>query len=74
MSSSLEMRYSATTVKNKVNAVKSLLSFGQKIGYLQFNVGSAVTTPIAKDTLSSRILRHEDVVKLIEATCASGTE
>ena len=67
-SSSLEMRYSATTVKNKVNAVKSLFSFGQKIGYLQFNVGSPVTTPIAKDSLSSRILRHEDVVKLIEAT------
>ena len=67
-SSSLEMRYSATTVKNKVNAVKSLLSFGQKIGYLRFNVGSAVTTPIAKDTLSSRILSHEDVLKLIEAT------
>ena len=73
MSSSLEMRYSATTVKNKVNSVKSLLSFGQKIGYLQFNVGSAVTTPIAKDTLSSRILTHEDVVKLIEAI-VSGTE
>ena len=67
-SSSLEMRYSATTVKNKVNAVKSLLSFGQKIGYLQFNVGSAVTTPNAKDSLSARILTHEDVVKLIEAT------
>ena len=65
-SSSLEMRYSATTVKNKVNAVKSLLSFGQKIGYLQFNVGSAVTTPNAKDTLSSRILSHDDVLKLIE--------
>jgi integrase/recombinase XerD len=67
-SSSLEMRYSATTVKNKVNAVKSLLSFGQKIGYLQFNVGSAVTTPNAKDTLSYRILSHEDVLKLIKAT------
>ena len=67
-SSSLEMRYSATTVKNKVNAVKSLLSFGQKIGYLQFNVGSAVTTPNAKDSFSARILTHEDVVKLIEAT------
>jgi integrase/recombinase XerD len=60
------MRYSATTVKNKVNAVKSLLSFGQKIGYLQFNVGSAVTTPNAKDSLSSRILTHDDVLKLIE--------
>ena len=52
--------------KNKVNSVKSLLSFGQKIGYLQFNVGSAVTTPIAKDYLSSRILSHDDVLKLIE--------
>ena len=43
-SSSLELRYSATTVKNKVNAVKSLLSFGQKIGYLQFNIDTAITT------------------------------
>ena len=60
------MRYSATTVKNKVNAVESLLSFGQKIGYLQFNVGSAVTTPNVKDSLSSRILTHDDVLKLIE--------
>ena len=54
-SSSLEQSYSTTIVKNKVNAVKSLLSFGLKIGYLQFNVGSAVTTPNAKGTLSSRI-------------------
>lgn len=53
---SLEMRYSPTSGFNKVNAIKSLLSFGQKIGYLQFNVGSAVDAPKPKDLLSQRIL------------------
>ncbi|PSO64575.1 MAG: hypothetical protein BRC38_11180, partial [Cyanobacteria bacterium QH_6_48_35] len=48
---SLEQSYSTTTVKNKVYAVKSLLSFGLKIGYLQFNFGSAVTTTNARGTL-----------------------
>lgn len=64
---SLEMRYSSHTVKNKVNAIKSLLSFGQKVGYLQFNVGSAVTAPKVKDTLAQRILAIEEVKKLINA-------
>jgi integrase/recombinase XerD len=65
---SLEIRYSPTSVFNKVNAIKSLLSFGQKIGYLQFNVGSAVDAPKPKDLLSQRILTQADVRKLIEAT------
>ena len=65
--SSLEMRYNPNTVKLKVNTIKSLLSYGQKIGYLQFNVGSAVTAPKPKDTLSQRILALEDVKALIGA-------
>ncbi len=65
--SSLELRYNPNTVKLKVNTIKSLLSYGQKIGYLQFNVGSAVTAPKPKDTLSQRILGIEDVKALIGA-------
>ena len=34
-------RQSANTRKRTLNAVKSLLSFGQKVGYLRFNVGAA---------------------------------
>ena len=64
--SSLELRYASSTVQSKTNAVKSLLSFAHKIGYLRVNVGSAVTAPKSKDTLSERILTHEQVIKLIE--------
>lgn len=65
---SLELRYSTSTVANKINAIKSLLSFGQKVGYLQFDVGSAVKTPKVKDTLAIRILEVSEVRRLIEAT------
>lgn len=65
---SLELRFSPNTVKNKTNAIKSLLSFGQKIGYLQFNVGSAINTPPVKDTLAQRILEVDEIKRLIEAT------
>jgi len=66
--SSLELRYSPCTVANKTNAIKSLLSFGQKIGYLQFNVGVRVQTPKVKDNLAQRFLEVDEVRRLIEAT------
>ena len=47
-------------------AVKSLLAFGQRVGYLQFNVGAAVR--VKKDTqgrLAERILPESDVHRLI---------
>lgn len=47
-------------------AVKSLLSFGQKVGFLQFNVGAAVK--VKKNTqarLAERILPESDVHRLI---------
>jgi integrase/recombinase XerD len=46
-------------------AVKSLLTFGQKIGYLPFNVGAAVDIPKAKDTLAERILTEDRVLQMI---------
>jgi integrase/recombinase XerD len=36
--------------------VKSLMTFGQKTGKLQFNVGAALQLPQGKDTLAARIL------------------
>lgn len=47
-------------------AVKSLLSFGQKVGYLPFNVGAAIR--VKKDTqgrLAERILPESDIHRLI---------
>jgi len=46
-------------------ATKSLLSFGQRIGYLPMNVGAAVKLPARKDTLSERILTEADVQKML---------
>lgn len=49
-------------------AVKSLLTFSQKIGYVPFNVGAALELPKSKDTLSERILPEEDVLAMIRQT------
>jgi integrase/recombinase XerD len=46
-------------------AVKSLLSFGQRIGYLPLNVGAAVKLPPRKDTLAERILLEADIVRIL---------
>jgi integrase/recombinase XerD len=46
-------------------AIKSLLSFGQRTGYLPLNVGAAVKLPARKDTLAERILTEPDVHRLL---------
>jgi site-specific recombinase XerD len=47
-------------------AVKSLLAFGQRVGYLRFDVGAAVKLPPVKDALAERILDREAVLRLID--------
>ena len=46
-------------------AVKSLLTFGHRIGYLPVNVGAAVKLPPARDALAERLLARERVTRLI---------
>lgn len=59
---------STNSAKRKINAVKSLLTFGQKLGYLQFNVGAAMNAPKAKNTLAERILTEAEVHSMIALT------
>jgi len=59
---------SANTRKRTINAVKSLLSFGQKVGYLRFNVGAALKAPKPKNTLAQRILTEAEVHAMIALT------
>jgi integrase/recombinase XerD len=42
-------------------AVKSLLAFGQRTGYLPLNVGAAVKLPASKNTLAERILPRSEL-------------
>ncbi len=46
-------------------AVKSLLAFGQRTGYLPLNVGAALKLPPKKDRLAERILSETQVHRLL---------
>lgn len=49
------------TQRTAITAIKSLLSFGNKIGVLPVNVGASVNLPKARDTLNERIPSEQEV-------------
>ena len=49
----------------RIAAIKSLLTFAQRTGYLPLNVGAALRVPPVKNVLAERILEENDVVRLI---------
>ena len=56
---------SVGTRRRHIAAVKSLLSFASKTGYIRYNVGAAITPPPGKDELAARILSEADTLGLI---------
>lgn len=54
-----------SSVRRKLAAVKSLLTFAQETGIHRFNVGVALKLPKVRDTLADRILSHADLEKMI---------
>jgi integrase/recombinase XerD len=52
------------TVRRRVSAVKSLLSYGARLGYLPINVGAVVKMPERVSNLRERILPAETVAKI----------
>ncbi len=52
--------------KTALAAIKSLFSFGHKLGVLKFNVGKLARFPKAKDCLSEKILSSEQVRLMFE--------
>ncbi len=52
----------------RIAAVKSLLSYGCKIKYLQFNAASDTLLPKAKDKLAERILSELEVMTMVALT------
>ena len=53
-------------------AIKSLMTFGQKTGKLQFNVGTALQLPQGKDKLAERILEQSQLHRMIYEAEKSG--
>jgi hypothetical protein len=48
----------------KLSAVKSLLTFAHRLGYVAFNVGAPVRIPAIKATLAERIMGEADVQRM----------
>lgn len=48
-----------------VAVVKSLFTFGSKLGYFAFNVAAPIKTPAVKDALAERILSEEDTLRML---------
>ncbi|MCC6444135.1 MAG: tyrosine-type recombinase/integrase [Armatimonadetes bacterium] len=57
--------YAPATRARILDAVKSLLAFGHRIGYLPFDVGRVLKLPPLKDTLAQRILTEAQVQRLL---------
>lgn len=58
--------YAPQTIKRMLCAVKSLFSFGHRIGYLPFDTGKPLRIPTPKETISERILSQEEVFSMFE--------
>jgi integrase/recombinase XerD len=54
-----------TSHGRRLNAIKSLISFGHRLGYLPFDVGAPIRVPALKDLLAERILSEEQVQRLL---------
>jgi site-specific recombinase XerD len=64
----VERGYAVATQQRRFNSLKSLLSFGYKLGALPANVSQLLKPPRAKDTLAERILSEGQVLDLLNAT------
>ncbi|OKH34384.1 hypothetical protein NIES2101_39040 [Calothrix sp. HK-06] len=56
------------TQKTRLYAVKSLISFAHTIGFIPFNVASAMKLKKTADRLSERLLSQKEVQKMVFAT------
>ena len=63
----LSNKLSPATIKRRLASVKSLFSFGHKIGYLIFDVGKPLKIPACRDKLAERILSEEEVQTIINS-------
>ena len=56
---------SAASHARLISSVKSLLSFGHRIGLLPANVGAPLRLPVVKNQLAQRILEEADLQKIL---------
>ena len=59
--------YSDNTIRNKLAAIRSLFSFGVKVGYLRINPVAIVKPPKPRDAMVERIISQTQIKQLISA-------
>lgn len=55
------------SVQCHLSTIKSLFTFAQRIGYIQFNPAAVIKLRKPKDTLAQRLLDRASVIKMIDA-------
>ena len=60
-----EGEMSVATQRRVLSTVKSLFSFAHKVGYVVFNVATAVNLPTIEDTLTEKLLTEKEVKQII---------
>jgi integrase/recombinase XerD len=58
---------SINTLRLKVNAIKSLLSFAHKVGYIRVNPAVMLEAPQLEETKHRKVLSEEDVIRLVSS-------
>lgn len=64
----VELGRSPNTIARKLAAIKSLLTFCQKVGFIAHNAGALINIKPDKDKLSERILSCSEVLEMIYST------
>jgi integrase/recombinase XerD len=63
----MQSELSDSSVKRILSSIKSLFSFGHRIGYLAFDVGAPLKIPSTRETIAERILSQEEVQNIISS-------
>lgn len=58
----------SSSVARALAAIKSLMSFAHEIGYVPFNVGTALRLPTVRNRRAERILTEEQVMRMLALT------
>ncbi|WP_238360583.1 tyrosine-type recombinase/integrase [Iningainema tapete] len=54
-----------SSIRTKLNSIKSLFTFAAKLNYVRFNVAAALRIPKGNSSLAGRILKQQEVLKLV---------
>ena len=63
-----------SSIRTKLNIIKSLFTFAAKLNYVRFNVAAALRILKANNSLSGRILKQVEVLRLIEKGTKPGRD